>query len=115
MPLGEFCKDPDAQYEFITSRGSLDYYRVLPLPFISESAVADGEMQAVFPQEVHKYTVVVWLEGDDPQCTDELIGGHVGLDLMFRLSGEDSGTGEGTAAGDSRWNKLWDSLKFWEG
>ena len=112
-PLAELCREPEEQYEFITSRGPVDYYRVLPIPFISEKVVAEGSMEAVFPQEVHKYTVVVWLEGDDPQCTDELIGGHVGLDMAFRLSTEE---GEATETGEkSGLDKLWENLKFWEG
>ena len=29
--------------------------------------------------------MVIWLEGDDPDCTDELIGGHLGLEMDFQL------------------------------
>ena len=35
--------------------------------------------------DVHKYTVVIWLEGDDPDCTNDLIGAHIGLQMDFRL------------------------------
>jgi hypothetical protein len=38
-------------------------------------------------QEVHKYTVVIWLEGDDPQCKNELMDGFIGLN--FQIRGED--------------------------
>ena len=31
---------------------------------------------------------VLWLEGDDPQATDELIGAHMGVEMSFRLTGE---------------------------
>ena len=41
--------------------------------------------------DVHKYTVVMWLEGDDPECTDELIGGHMGVEMNMRMRNE---TGE---------------------
>ena len=32
--------------------------------------------------------MVLWLEGDDPQATDELIGAHMGVEMSFRLTGE---------------------------
>ena len=35
---------------------------------------------------VDKYTVVVWLEGDDPECVDDILGGEMKLKMSF---GED--------------------------
>ncbi|WP_242841221.1 hypothetical protein [Ruminococcus sp. NK3A76] len=37
------------------------------------------------PGSKDKYTVVVWLEGNDPDCTDELIGGTLKLGMDFRI------------------------------
>lgn len=34
-------------------------------------------------EEYHKYTVVAWLEGDDPQCTNELMGSYIGLNFQI--------------------------------
>ena len=34
---------------------------------------------------MHKFTVVLWLEGDDPHCTDDLIGGHLGMEFNLEL------------------------------
>lgn len=36
------------------------------------------------PGDIDKYTVVVWLEGDDPDCVDELIGGEIKMHIDFR-------------------------------
>ncbi len=33
--------------------------------------------------DLDKITVVVWIEGDDPECTDALIGGHVRLHMKL--------------------------------
>ena len=33
------------------------------------------------PGDVHKYTVVIWLEGDDPECVDDIIGGEVKMHM----------------------------------
>ena len=70
--------------------------------------------------EVHKYTVVIWLEGDDPDCTDELIGGHAGLQMGFELI-EETEEDDKVNVGDdikafwkNTWKKFLDSLKFWD-
>lgn len=34
----------------------------------------------------HKYTVVFWLEGNDPDCTNALMNGHIGMN--FQIKGE---------------------------
>ena len=36
------------------------------------------------PGDVDKFTVVVWIEGDDPECTNALIGGHLRLHMSMR-------------------------------
>ena len=45
--------------------------------------------------DVHKYTVVMYLEGDDEQATDDKIGGRLGVEMKFRLSSEEA-TEEGS-------------------
>ena len=44
-----------------------------------------GERNDVQPGEVHKYTIVVWLEGDDPDCTNDLIGKHIGFEMFMQM------------------------------
>ena len=85
VPTARYLKNPDEQYRLIAQGTSFDYYRAVPYPFLSKDEVAQGMVQNVAPMEVHKYTVVVWLEGDDIDCTDDLIGGHVGMAMQFRL------------------------------
>lgn len=113
-PLSEFNKNPEEQYEVIAEKGQLTWYRVKPIPFISDRLVATGTQESVAPMEVHKYTVVIWLEGDDPDCTDDLIGGHVGMEINMRLLSEDSDGAAGEGTVESRWKNFWDNLKFWE-
>ncbi len=83
-PLYEKTKDA-SQYEIIKKSEAVSYWRILPKPFKSKDIITEGKMLKVKPQEVHKYTVVIWLEGDDPDCTDELIGGHLGMDFQFQM------------------------------
>lgn len=113
-PLIEFNAKPSKQYELISEQGRLAFYRVLPIPFESDGTVASGSQANVAPMEVHKYTVVIWLEGDDPDCTDALIGGHAGLEMYIQLSSEESITTEGTSGWQASWDAFWDNLKFWQ-
>ncbi len=84
-PLYNFSADPENQYEIIKQQGQLTFWRVKPKDFISDLLVENGLITQFAPQEVHKFTVVIWLEGDDPQCTDELIGGHLGMNFFMNL------------------------------
>ena len=33
------------------------------------------------PEEYDKFTIVVWLEGDDPDCVNKIIGGEIKLHM----------------------------------
>ena len=34
-----------------------------------------------------KYTIVIWMEGDDPECVDRIVGGSV--EFSMRIDSED--------------------------
>ncbi len=36
-------------------------------------------------QKIIKYTIVIWLEGDDPECLDNIKGGAVNLSMAFSI------------------------------
>lgn len=84
-PLLEAAKYPEKQYEIITQKGPLTYYRLIPFPFESADVVLSGYQSQVAPGDTHRYTVVIWLEGDDPDCTNDMIGGHAGMEMEFEL------------------------------
>lgn len=85
MPFGEYARYPHEQFEQIDADTTIPYYRVIPISFEDDTTVASGRQTEVKPKDVHKYTVVLWLEGDDPDCTNDLIGGHIGLEMNFNL------------------------------
>ena len=107
VPVMDLASDEEEMMEPIATVNGITYYRINTVPFVDENTVATGYREQMEPQEYHKYTVVVWLEGDDPDCTDDLIGGHVGLAMQYSLIDE-------AQEEKSGWQKLWDSLKFWE-
>ena len=111
LPLMSKAVEPDKQYELIAQRGSLNYYRVIPFPFEGKERVASGGRTQVAPMDIHQYTIVIWLEGDDPDADNDKIGGHLGLEMQFEL------VSDGSAAGGDDGNdktSFWDSLKFWD-
>lgn len=112
LPLMDQCREPERQYQVVAQRGGRSYYRAIPILFEDEDTVVQGTRHGVAPTDVHKYTVVIWLEGDDPDCTDELIGGHVGMEISMRLASEPE-TSEGFNAWEGHWDAFWDNLKFW--
>ena len=113
-PLEKFCKDPSNQYQTIQVGRNYAYSRVMPIPFITDYVVAQGSQREVAPGDVHKYTVVIWLEGDDPDCTDDLIGGHVGMDFYFELVEEEDESESGESDFNAHWDAFWGNLKFWK-
>lgn len=76
---------PTDQYEVVRETDTRTYYRLIPRSFEGDTTVRQHSLTDVRQDEVHKYTVVIWLEGDDPDCTDELIGGHIGMQMDFEL------------------------------
>ncbi len=115
-PLLEQAASPEEQFQLIKSAGGVNYYRMVPHNFLTDTTIAGGTVTEVEPMEVHKYTVVIWLEGDDPDCTDDLIGGHAGMDMEFSLIDDekDSENKDGDSF-SAKWDAFWDNLKFWEG
>lgn len=98
----------NGQLDIADSSGRFTYYRVVPEMFISDDLITRGGQIDVEPMEVHKYTVVIWLEGDDPDCTDDLIGGTMGVEMDFRLEHEGSDEEDNSLA--ARWRKFWDRV-----
>lgn len=106
-PFLDVAAYPGEQFEVIREKNGISYYRLIPRSFLSAASVASGLQEHVAPMEVHKYTVVIWLEGDDPDCDNSKIGGHLGLDMQFRLV-EEAEEGD---ENKSWWESIWDNLK----
>lgn len=53
-------------------------------PFYSNTKVMDRIIQGFKPEEVHKFTIVIWLEGDDPDCVDDILGGEMKMAKIIR-------------------------------
>lgn len=49
--------------------------------FYSEDTVMLESRQNFAPGDIDKFTIVVWIEGDDPDCTNALLGGELKMHM----------------------------------
>ena len=53
--------------------------------FHSAGVITKGRVEAFSPGDKTKFTVVIWIEGNDPDCIDYLIGGKMKLDMSISV------------------------------
>ncbi len=53
------------------------------IPFQNDKLVTLDHRENFKPGDIDKYTIVVWLEGSDIDCTDNLLGGEIKLHMEF--------------------------------
>ena len=53
--------------------------------FLTTRSIVRNQVENFKPGDMTKFTVVIWLEGDDPDCVDELIGGSLKTDMMISV------------------------------
>lgn len=63
--------------------------------FAAGDTIMEGITEGFRPGDISKVTVVIWLEGNDPECVDDILGGEFKVDMIMSIVGE---TGENTDA-----------------
>ena len=58
-------------------------------PFVDSKTVFDTVIEGIEPGQTDKYTIVMWVEGEDPECLDVIRDGYVKLMWFFKLADED--------------------------
>lgn len=53
------------------------------VPFYDEDTVMLELTENFEVGDIDKYTVVIWVEGDDPECKDDLIGGEIKMHMTL--------------------------------
>lgn len=53
--------------------------------FYSETTVVNGIIRNFAPEEVMRFTVLIWLEGNDEECVDSIIGGEMKLQMQMSV------------------------------
>ena len=52
-------------------------------PFYSDNVIMLEKNENFQVDSEDKYTIVIWVEGDDPDCIDELIGGEIKMNMRL--------------------------------
>ncbi len=58
-------------------------------PFVDTVTICDFEREDFVVDEIDKYTIVCWLEGEDPECVDDILGGELKMSMTFEVPDED--------------------------
>ena len=58
-------------------------------PFTDAVTVTDYVREDFKVGDVDKYTVVVWLEGEDPECVNDILGGELKMSMTFHVLDEE--------------------------
>ena len=53
--------------------------------FLASTIVMKTAHEKFEPKAKDKYTVVIWLEGNDPDCLDNIIGGTIKFGMNFHI------------------------------
>lgn len=72
----------DTTYAKLAKNGEPEYNTT---PFAEARKVFSVVEEDVDPEEIIKYTIVVWFDGDDPECVDDIKGGQVKMSMTFSL------------------------------
>lgn len=51
--------------------------------FINNELIMQEHIEDFKPGDINKYTIVVWLEGNDAECTDNILGGEITMHMEF--------------------------------
>lgn len=67
-------------YAKLSKRGEPEPHTV---PFEYDERVFIRQIKDFKPGDINKYTVVIWIEGTDPECTDNILGGSIKIQQDF--------------------------------
>lgn len=99
FPFREYARYPDKQQTTITEKNpghitqeiidrqdiqDLDgVFQLNTVPFASAKTICTSLRKNFEDDGMDKFTVVIWLEGEDPECVDRIIGGELELAMSF--------------------------------
>lgn len=63
--------------------------------FVDEKVVMTTKTENFKPNDVDKYTVVIWIEGADKECVDEIRDGWVRMRMLFAVDEDENTTKSG--------------------
>ncbi len=61
------------------------------VPFVDAVTVCDFVREDFVVDQIDKYTVLIYLEGEDPECVNDILGGELKMSMNFSVLDEDEG------------------------
>lgn len=56
---------------------------------MNDYVILNDLTEGIKPNETVKYTIVTWIEGNDPECINDIMGGYVKMQWLFNIDGEE--------------------------
>lgn len=53
------------------------------VPFVNDELITFSHRENFTPGDIDKYTIVMWIEGTDLDCTDNILGGEIKIHMEF--------------------------------
>lgn len=60
------------------------------IPFVSDKTIFEHDVLEFAPEQIKRYTIIVYVEGQDPECIDEISSGMIKMTMRFRIIEEDN-------------------------
>ncbi|MBQ4105182.1 MAG: hypothetical protein IJC86_02190 [Clostridia bacterium] len=58
--------------------------------FETDEKVMTTSTEGFEVDQIDKYTIVIWAEGNDPECIDDIRGGHVRMRMLFSVRDDEN-------------------------
>ena len=55
----------------------------LPVSSSKDGVITVDHKTDFKPGDIDKYTIVLWIEGSDPECNDNILGGEIKISMNF--------------------------------
>ena len=62
------------------------------IAWLNNTTVMKTTTKSFTPGSVDKYTVVIWLEGNDSECTNDILGGYIRSRILFSVADDGKNT-----------------------
>lgn len=54
--------------------------------FKDDKAICNHKILNFKPNDIKKFSLIIWLEGWDPECTDSVKGGQIKMEMTFKIT-----------------------------
>ena len=81
----------ETMYQKLDTPDENGHYHIYPpsMPeteyFLSDTVFTRKTIKNFKPGVIKKYSVVVWIEGHDPDTIDDILGGNIKMDMLFSI------------------------------